>query len=272
MTLQQLTPLYRPISLEEMSAVKLMNRIDTKFVMSVDTLCRLLEMARPDYRMQDTEAGGRNAAYHTVYMDTTGYEMYRAHVVGHAGRQKIRVRSYVDSDLHFLEVKTKNNHGRTKKKRVSVGWQIPAEGTRADALLPLDRQQLADTLQGGTLDFVSAKLHYDARTLQPVIENRFHRITLVNSAMTERLTIDTSLQFDNLRTGRHLELPSMAIVELKRDGRQPSPVLGMLQQLRVHPQGFSKYAMGLALTDAALHAGRLKPRLIKVWKNFLPNS
>ena len=269
MTLQQLTTLYRPISLEEMKSVKLMNRIDTKFVMPVETLCQLLDMARADYRMQDTEAGGRNACYHTVYMDTGRYEMYRAHVVGHAGRQKIRVRSYVDSGLHFLEVKTKNNHGRTRKKRVSVQWQIATEGTPADALLTFDRGQLAATLQGETLAFVDEKLRYDAQALQPVIENRFRRITLVNSAMTERLTIDTGLQFDNLRTGRHLELPAMAIVELKRDGRQPSPVLAMLQQLRIHPQGFSKYAMGLALTDPELHPGRLKPRLIKVWRKYM---
>jgi hypothetical protein len=269
MTPDDIVKEYRPITLEEMSSVKLMNRIDTKFVMPIATLCQLLEMAKGDYRVQDTESGGRNAAYHTVYMDTAQYEMYRAHVVGHSGRQKIRVRSYVDSHLHFLEVKTKNNHGRTKKKRVSVSWDIPAEGTRADLLRPLDDRQLADTLQGDTLAFVQEKLRYDSQAIHPVIENRFHRITLVNSAMTERLTIDQQLQFDNLRTGQHLELPTMAIVELKRDGQTASPVLAMFQQLRVHPQGFSKYAMGLALTDPQLHPGRLKPRLMQVWKRYL---
>ena len=43
---------YRPITLEEMSTVKLMNRIDTKFVTTQDKLESLLEMARDEYRMQ----------------------------------------------------------------------------------------------------------------------------------------------------------------------------------------------------------------------------
>jgi len=269
MTPEEIVEQYRPITLEEMSAVKLMNRIDTKFVMPVATLCQLLEMAREDYRVQDTEDGGRNAAYHTVYMDTDHYAMYRAHVVGHSGRQKIRVRSYVDSHLHFLEVKTKNNHGRTKKKRIAVSWDIADEGTPAEQLKPLDEGQLADTLRGDALVFVKERLRYDSQSILPVIENRFRRITLVNSAMTERLTIDQQLQFDNLRTGQHLALPTMAIVELKRDGLTTSPVLAMFQRLRVHPQGFSKYAMGLALTDPQLHPGRLKPRLMQVWKRYI---
>ena len=52
--------------------------------------------------------------------DTDDFAMYRIHQSGHTGRQKMRFRTYVSSDLQFLEVKTKNNHGRTKKKRIKV--------------------------------------------------------------------------------------------------------------------------------------------------------
>ena len=46
--------------------------------------------------------------------------MYNRHEAGHLVRQKLRIRSYVDAKLNFLEVKTKNNHGRTKKKRMTM--------------------------------------------------------------------------------------------------------------------------------------------------------
>jgi hypothetical protein len=40
---------FPPISLEQMSGVKLMNRTDTKFVTTMEHLRQLLEMARHDY-------------------------------------------------------------------------------------------------------------------------------------------------------------------------------------------------------------------------------
>ncbi|MBQ2236062.1 MAG: VTC domain-containing protein, partial [Muribaculaceae bacterium] len=104
---------YRPITLDEMRGIKLMNRTDTKFVTTVSRLERLLELARHDYCVQETD-GERVIPYYTVYYDTALHEMYRVHHNGHADRQKVRIRCYVSSALGFLEVKTKNNHGRTR--------------------------------------------------------------------------------------------------------------------------------------------------------------
>ena len=63
-------------------------------------------------------------------------------------------------------------------------------------------------------------------------------------------------------TDRRRDLDGLVIVELKRDGLQPSPVLEMLRQLRIMPQGFSKYCMGVALTDLAIRKNRFKERLL----------
>ena len=46
--------------------------------------------------------------------------MYLIHHDRHLVRDKVRVRTYVDSHLTFCEVKHKNNKGRTKKKRIAV--------------------------------------------------------------------------------------------------------------------------------------------------------
>ena len=110
---------YESITLDEMKSIRLMNRIDTKFVTTVPTLCRLLEIAHDDYLVQET-GGLRISPYYTLYFDTDDYVMYNRHEAGHLERQKIRIRSYVDAGLSFLEVKTKNNHRRTKKRRMTI--------------------------------------------------------------------------------------------------------------------------------------------------------
>ena len=116
------------------------------------------------------------------------------------------------------------------------------------------------------LEFLAKHLRYEPETLMPAIQNEFDRITLVNKARTERLTIDTNLQFHNLVTGKKRHMAPLVIVELKRDGLCYSPVLEMLRQLRVFPHGFSKYCMGSALTNHHLQVNRFKPKLIDIKK------
>ncbi len=234
---------FHPISLEEMDGIKLMNRTDTKFVTSIAKLNELLQMAGEEYRVQEID-GKRNMSYATIYFDSRDYAFYNAHHDGHASRQKVRVRSYVDSHLSFLEVKTKDNHGKTHKSRIAA----------------------SSLEEEGAIDFLRRNLRLDPRLLEQKIANSFRRITLVNKKKTERLTIDTNLEFKNLTTGVQRSLPQLAIIELKRDGLQPSPVLAMLRELRIHPSGFSKYCIGEALTNPDLRINRMKPRLQRLMK------
>ncbi len=238
--MEELLQQMMPITLAEMSGVKLMNRTDTKFVTTMPRLMRLLQMAQKDYYVQDID-GERNMLYDTTYFDTTAFNMYQEHQHGHAGRQKLRFRTYVSSALQFMEIKTKNNHGRTKKKRIEV-----------------NDMDLSDPEKR---TFIAQRLHFDVDTLQPHMHNYFHRVTLVNRAKTERLTIDTQLQFNNLLTGRQRDMGQLVVVELKRDGLVPSPVLEMLRQLHIHPHGFSKYCMGAAMTNDGLPVNRFKEKL-----------
>lgn len=84
--------------------------------------------------------------------------------------------------------------------------------------------------------------------------------------MTERLTIDTSLKFHNLRTDSDFETGPLVIVELKRDSHVFSPALEILRRLHIHPHGFSKYCMGAAMTNGALPVNRFKEKLRDVEK------
>ena len=245
---------FEPITLEQMSAIRLMNRTDTKFVTTLPKLEQLLTMAQDDYYVQEID-GERIAPYYTLYFDTDDYAMYTAHESGHTNRQKLRIRSYVNSGLNFLEVKTKNNHGRTKKKRVLVHEFDPMNPEHNICF----RCQNKDFCEYD--EFLRSNLQYNPFSLCEQLENRFDRITLVNKGMTERLTIDTNLRFYNIATGNYRFMDNIVIIELKRDGRVPSPILSLLNQLRIKPHGFSKYCIGSALTNSSLHCNRLKPRL-----------
>ena len=110
---------FEPISLAQMESVKLMNRIDTKYAVSRAVLPAILEAAKADYYVQEID-GKRIATYDTMYYDTESLDMYVRHHDRQLVRQKIRIRQYVDSDLTFLEIKRKNNKGRTKKKRITL--------------------------------------------------------------------------------------------------------------------------------------------------------
>ncbi len=242
--IHSLLSLFSPVTLQEMESVRLMNRTDTKYVTSVATLFVILDELRADYRVQEVD-GERNIPYHTVYLDTPDRAMYLAHQNGRSVREKIRVRTYTLSGLTFLEIKNKNNKGRTDKKRIRV------QGMET---LPAD----------GAVEFLHRHAWYDLSVLTPLLENRFRRITLVNRGMTERLTIDTGLCFRNLLTSQEALLDNQVVIELKRDGRTCSQVRDVLRKYRVRQSSFSKYCVGSALTAPELKQNRFKQKIKSV--------
>ena len=239
-----------PITLEEMDAVKLMNRIDSKYVLNETTLQKMLEAAlAAGYRVLETE-GARISPYDSIYYDTEGLTMFYLHHNRRLVRQKVRTRSYVNSGDTFLEIKRKNNHGRTSKKRMAI---------------PTDK--LGDfTAVPEACDYLAKHSWFQASQLSPAAETAFSRITLVNPALTERLTIDTRLVFRNFRTGADTTLQDAVIVELKQDGRVASQMKGILLDLRVHPLRVSKYCMAITLTDPQAKTGRFKVKVRAIEK------
>lgn len=56
------------------------------------------------------------------------------------------------------------------------------------------------------------------------------------------------------------------IIELKRDGRVPSPILPLLRELRVHQNGFSKYCIGTVVTNPNVRVNNFKMKLHDIRK------
>lgn len=241
------------ITLDEMSAIKLMNRVDTKYVISEEECMELLRRAVDKYSVQ-VIGDVRACRYSTLYYDTPDLEMYTVHHNRKLTRQKIRTRTYVESGVSFIEVKNKTNKGRTKKKRISIDesyFYTVAQSEQA-------------------LEFLRQRANYDPEQLQPALVTRFDRITLVNHAHTERLTIDMNLGFTNMRADepQPVGIDRMVIVELKQDGLCYSPMKEILLDLRVKKLKVSKYCVGTALANPNVKANRFKQKIRNIRKRL----
>ncbi len=229
------------ITLDEMSGIRLMNRIDTKFLVNVNQLPTLLEMAKKDYYVQEIDSL-RKAFYRTLYYDTPSATMYTVHQDGKLNRQKIRVREYVESNLMFLEVKTKNNKGRTSKKRITIKDENVLNNQDAIA-------------------FLDEKSKFKMNEIGFRLRNSFFRITLVNKEKSERLTIDFNINFINCVTDVKNSIPKLCIVEVKQDGNAHSHFKDYLSALRIKKRSISKYCLGMVLTDESLKYNRFKEKV-----------
>jgi len=109
---------FDPIFLEEMNDSALMNRVDTKFVITLDQLTKLLPELKEHYRILEVE-GLRTPQYESEYYDSESLDFYIDHHRKKVDRFKVRFRKYVESNLSFLEVKHKKK-GRTDKQRIMV--------------------------------------------------------------------------------------------------------------------------------------------------------
>ena len=242
-----------PITLDEMKSIRLMKRTDTKFVTDIDTLARLLELCCGHYYAQRV-ADDPVSPYTTLYFDDLGrHEMFRRHQAGHRPRMKVRARTYLNGGISFLEVKKKDNHGKTRKKRI----QVPSI------------EAVADERFGE--EFLTEQTRYTWDDIRPTVRNYFNRITLVNYEKTERLTIDFDLRFYNYETQREECMGRAVIIELKRDGRAPSPILPLLRELRIHENGFSKYCIGSVITNPNLRVNNFKAKLRDIQKKTQTN-
>lgn len=242
-----------PISLDGMKEVRLMNRVDTKYLVTSDQLVSILQGVRDHYYAQEVE-GKRFSAYRTLYYDTPDLTMYIIHHDKHLVRDKVRVRTYVDSDLTFCEVKHKTNKGRTKKNRLQI-----QPGTNI----------LEDP---ETVAFLKDNQPYPVDSLSPQLETAFDRITLVNFEKTERLTIDCNLNFRNFSVGTTASFDDLVVMELKQDGRARSLLKQVLFDLRIRPYKISKYCIGTALTRPEVKQNRFKKKIRRINKLKSHNS
>lgn len=234
---------FKSISLSEMDKIKLMDRIDTKYVAPINKIFDVLYYMKNDYYIQKNQ-GNLISQYNTIYYDTIDYKMYLEHHNDRLPRQKIRIRKYLNNNESFLEVKNKNNKKRTNKKRIKIELMS----------------------QKKAINFINNISEYNYEDLSPSIETSFSRITIANKSFKERITIDFNLFFKNHRTKLNYNLDKIAVLELKQEGRGSSETKEILNSLRIKPVGFSKSCIGQALTNPNIKQNLFKTKIINTIK------
>lgn len=245
-----------PIGLDDMKAVRLMNRVDQKFMASADLLEPLLSRIADSYYVQHI-AGDPLAPYRTLYFDTADLVMYTMHHNKKLNRQKLRVRTYRSTNTTFFEIKNRDNKKKTRKVR------IPIDVSLFDRCLEVP--EVKDFVEQNTSFSIPSSKGEPGRRgeLHPCLENFFERITLVDKGMTERVTIDRGIRFHNRATALEADISKLLVIEVKHEVGAPMSAVGKaLHELHVLPRRMSKYCIGTALTDPNAKYNRFKPKLL----------
>ncbi|WP_430784422.1 polyphosphate polymerase domain-containing protein [Actinoplanes sp. G11-F43] len=239
---------FAPVSLAELvGEAALLTRLDRKYLLPAGALPTLLDRMPAGVRV--LEIDGRQAfGYRSIYFDTAGLDAYHAAARRRRRRFKVRVRTYLDSGLNFVEVKTRGGRGQTVKER------IPYAGNGVD-LGSAGRAYAAQTLDAAGISPEGLDFH-------PVMATHYRRTTLYVPSTGSRVTIDTGLTWQ-LPDGATVHMPHSVIVETK-SGRAASDVDRLLWSLGHRPCSISKYATGLAALRPELPSNHWRP----VLRNF----
>lgn len=246
MQLQDVINKFEPITLAEMDSVKLMERVDSKYVFPASQLPRILDGMVSTYRLLEIN-GTRTHRYESLYYDTNDFQLYKRHQLGRLNRWKFRFRRYVDSGgLTFFEIKFKNSKERTIKNRVKM-------------------KDVEHKLEGKAGDFLKEISAFSPEMFEPKMWVNYSRMTFVNKFSQERLTIDTNLHFmrhDQLGNLVEARFPDMVIAEAKRDkASSVSEFIRMVRLGAIRESGISKYCFGIYNLFDEVKKNNFKPRV-----------
>lgn len=237
---------FQPITLSEMENVKLMERMDSKYVFSREQLPGILEAMTGSYRLLEIN-NTRLHRYESLYYDTKDFQLFKRHHLGRLNRWKLRFRKYVDSGgLTFFEIKFKNNKERTIKNRVKM-------------------KEVGNAIGGKAMNFMKEITPFSPEHFEPKMWVNYSRMTFVNKVMEERLTIDTDLHFIKAyKDGEVLEarFPQMVIAEAKRGkASSVSEFIRMVRLNGIRESGISKYCFGIYNLFDSVKKNNFKPRV-----------
>ena len=257
------------------SAAGLLTRVDRKYLVPLERAQDLVNGLTPDARVLDID-GRRRFSYASTYFDTPGLEAFMLAARKRRRRFKVRTRTYLDTGLCFLEVKTRGARGTTVKRR--MGYH-PDDASR---LTGPGRTFVAACLASTGVTGPAAAQEI-AAALRPVLATTYERTTLHLPDAEARATIDTALTWRRLTPGARtrttavtagapqalrparltaaindgepMAVAGVAVVETKNPAT-PSPADRALWDAGHRPTRISKYATGMALLHPELPANR----------------
>ena len=235
---------FSSISLDEMDDVKLMSRNDTKFAFKANKMPLLLKKLLPFYRVLSIDDKLIHD-YKSLYFDTNNRKFYLDHHNGRVNRNKIRFREYVGSKLTFLEIKLKNNKGKTIKRRMKV--------ESINTNLSKKQQKYIEKIIGEPTE-VNSKQWIN-----------FSRITFVHKIQKERLTMDVNLTFENNNDKGDMKHIVIAEVKQERMSRS-SDFMRIAKEMHILPIRISKYCLTTLALNPLLKKNRFKEKVLFINK------
>ena len=261
------------------SAAGLLTRVDRKYLVPLTCAQNLVDGLAPHARVLAIDER-RRFSYTSTYFDTPGLEAFMFAARKRRRRFKVRTRTYLDSGLCFLEVKTCGARGSTVKRRMGY------HADDASRLTGPGRAFVAACLAGAGVTG-SAAAREVAAALRPVLATTYERTTLHLPRAEARATIDTALTWRRLgpaapagssagavvgvpmspqalrpahltaavNEGEPVSVADIAVVETKNPAT-PSPADRALWNAGYRPARISKYATGMALLHPELPANR----------------
>jgi hypothetical protein len=177
----------------------------------------------------------------SLYLDTVDYRLYGDTLDGAANRFKLRIRSYGDLAVRFLEVKHKHGSLVRKERQRVYG--------RLDEIL----DRLASGIELHT--FGRHVVHLGAR---PVVHVGYWRQAMVGSFHdSTRLTFDRRLEWADpelVAAGPawHPIPENRVVLELKFDGSMPFWMQDVVRRFGLRRTACSKYALAVRASRARM--------------------
>ena len=236
---------FNSISLKDLDKVQLLNRKDTKFVFTQNSLAQLLDKLKSFYRILEID-GVRTFKYDNTYFDTEEFQFYIQHHNESRRRFKVRYRKYCEANEQYFEIKVKDNKNRTIKNR------FRSSNRNGDFVEEEKR-------------LISEKTGLSPQHLIPKLDIQFSRNTLADNSFNERLTIDTNLSVKNGISSKIFD--QLAVSEIKQKKYDPkSDFIQILRDLKIPEMRFSKYCMGMLHVYKEIKYNRFKPKLLRINK------
>lgn len=255
--LEEILNHFNKTTLESLDKIKLLNRYDIKFVFCREKLLNVFEFL--SYHFDILEVNNRRFfKYESLYYDTDDYYFFRQHHNKKYDRYKIRCRKYIDSNQCYFEIKHKNNKKKTIKSRLLLnngnGFAELSEESKSFA-----RESV----------FLSDDDIIDQ--IKPKMGVSFDRITFANNSQKERVTIDLNLSFTN-RNSLQRKMDNLVVAELKSEKHSiNSELVKYFKGLKIYPATFSKYCIGVAMTEKNIKCNRFKKKLLRLEKLTPPS-
>jgi len=247
---QQLFTLFDSVSLDELNhKASMLTRLDNKYVVQAPVLEQLLARLARHFDVLDI-AGKRLFTYDTCYFDDEQLSCYFSHHNGRRQRIKVRTRNYQDAGLCFIEAKIKDIRGVTVKKRLP--YTPEKHGTLNNDARNFITQLYRDFYQK---DF--------SQQLEPQLNMRYKRITLVAKDGRERMTIDTDIRF--FKDGCEFALSQQVFIVETKSRNANGLADAILRSYHQHPSNkCSKYCLGLCVTQQVGRINNFMPVLRKL--------